>query len=165
MTMLANVDIEGSGQKVTTITNTGLPTLDAANDTVLSSLTVENTNGDVAIRASGASPMIEHVTARSTGAATSIGIKLGMGAAPTLIHVTTASDGDGVENNAAAVMVRDSVLAGAVNGIENNAAGVGASKIVNTQIDGGADEGGIASSFTCLGAYDGTFSALDYGCQ
>ena len=113
-------------------------------------------------------PRLQNQRAREQGLRLSavgapIGVKLGMGAAPMLTHVTTVSDGDGVENNIATVTVRDSILGGAANGIEN--VGAAASSIVNTQITGGASDGGAGTTFTCLGAYDGAFTALDGNCQ
>ncbi len=163
VTMLANVDIDGSGQKLTVITNTATPTLAGANDAALTSLTVENTDGGSAIQASGVSPMIKHVTARATGAGTPKAVEIGMGAAPMLTHVTTQSDGDGMTSTAATATIRDSILNGTTTGIVN--AGGATTDIVNTQITGGASDGGTGASFSCVGAYDGSFTALDANCQ
>ncbi len=162
VTMKEYVDIEGAGEKPTTITNASSPTLAGADNAELRHLTVENTGGGQAIQNSGVSPMLTHVTARATGAGAPIAIKNGMGAAPMLTHVTTSSDGDGVENDGATATIRDSVLGGTTNGIENVTA---TANIVNAQIVGGATDGGTGATFTCLGAYDGTFTELDANCQ
>ncbi len=163
VTMQSFVDIEGSGEKLTMITNAASPTLAGTDNAELRHLTVENTGGATAIQNSGVSPMIKHVTARATGAATAKGVENGMGAGPMLTHVTTQSDGDGVESSgASSVTVRDSILNGAVNGIEN---ATSTASVVNTQISGGAADGATGATFTCLGAYDATFTELDANCQ
>jgi hypothetical protein len=164
VTMKGFVDIEGSGEKLTVVTSVSSPTLAGASDAELRHLAVENSGGGTAIQNSGVSPTIKHVTARATGAGAPKAVQIGMGAAPQLTHVTTLSDGDGVENNDTTISIRDSVLSGAVNGIENVGAAATAS-IVNTQIMGGAADGGSGTTFTCLGAYDAAFSELDANCQ
>jgi hypothetical protein len=104
LTMKPYVDIEGSGEMVTTITSAGtgsdsVGTVRGANYAELRFLTVEATGGSVdtvAIYNYGASPQITHVTARASGATDdNFGVRNRSYSSPKMAHMTIeASGGD-----------------------------------------------------------------------
>lgn len=99
LVMKPYVDIEGSGEGVTTITSadaSGTGTVVAANNTELRHLTVKN-NGSgqqsVAIFAQTASPRITHVTASASGSSENYGLHISNGSSVLTNVTATASSG------------------------------------------------------------------------
>lgn len=99
--MRAYVDIEGSGEGVTTITSalgTGLGTVIGANNSELRQLTVKNTGEPnqqvVGIFTESTSPRISHVTAIASGGSENYGIHTSNGT-PVLDYVTASASGGG----------------------------------------------------------------------
>lgn len=171
VTMLPFVDIEGSGQKVTIIRHTA-NTVIGADDAELRQLTAEAIGpggGYHALLVLGTSPMVKHVTLRTSGATDgNVGLGGSAGSAPILDHVTAiAQAGPGTNDNAIAVgagwtvTIRNSILQGADSATA--LFGTGTAKIINTQLIGPAS--GTAAQYACLGAYDGTVTELDTNCQ
>jgi len=98
LTMKPYVDIEGSGEGVTTITSadaSGAGTLVATSNSELRNLTVKN-NGtgqqSVAIFAQTASPRITHVTASASGGSENYGLHISNGS-PVLTNVSASASG------------------------------------------------------------------------
>jgi hypothetical protein len=89
------IDIQGSGQDVTTVEAESSDAISLPDNSELSDLAVENaesSGGPVAITVTGGSPRILDVTATATGAASSaIGIGVDSGASPTLLDVTASA--------------------------------------------------------------------------
>jgi hypothetical protein len=117
------VDIEGSGEGITTITSalgSGSGTVVAANNSELRYLTVKNTGEAgqqvVAIFSETASPRLNHVTATASGGAENYGIHTSNGTV-SLKHVTAVATGGaqtfGVINFNSVMNVSDSVFSGA----------------------------------------------------
>lgn len=130
VTMLQNVDIEGSGEQTTRITYTGAPaytagTVVGANNAELRSLAVENTGGDtyaVAIY-NGTSPSLLHVTASASGGTSySFGV-LNERSSATMSSVTASASGGtqcvGVYNYDNSSTVMTGVTASASGGISS----------------------------------------------
>jgi hypothetical protein len=99
--MLPYVDVEGSGEGVTTITSalgTGSGAVVAANNSELRYVTVKNTGEPnqqvVAIFSETASPRLSHVTAIGSGGSENYGIHTSNGA-PVLSYVTASASGGG----------------------------------------------------------------------
>lgn len=98
--MKANIDIEGSGTGITTITHGGnsAPTVTTANDIRLSGLTVEHTGGSstaIGLSTNISSPHVSHVEVHSSGATgTSYGV-LNVGGRLMMEHSTVYSSGGG----------------------------------------------------------------------
>jgi hypothetical protein len=95
------VDIEGSGEGITTITaalGTGSGTVVAANNSELRYVTVKNTGESnqqvVAIFSETASPRLSHVTAIGSGGSENYGIHTSNGT-PVLSYVTASASGGG----------------------------------------------------------------------
>ena len=176
VSMKQYVDIEGSGQKLTTISGTTTGVV-GADDAELRQLTVEAVGPGpevIAMFVGSTAPMIKHVTLRASGATTTGNFGLlssGVGSAPMLKHVSAlASAGAGagpdtavLAQNSASVTIRDSTLDGD-DASASNTSGASAS-IVNTQLVGAATDGASGATFACLGAFDGTFTELDANCQ
>ena len=167
VTMKPFVDIEGSGEKVTTITSASNPTVLGAGFSELRRLTVAQTGGGVGIQNSGPSPTIKHVTVDATGAG-AVGVHAQSGAAPVLIATTVSSSDRGVVVFQVTATIRDSILAGVGAGLDlGGIPGFPATaNVVNTQIVGGATmPAATDETYNCLGAYDATFTELDTSCQ
>lgn len=98
LTMKPYLDIEGSGEGVTTVTSrvdTGLGTIVGASNAELRFLTVKNEGGGtigLAFSAETASPRLTHVTAVSSGALTNYGLRFSNGS-PLLTNVTARATG------------------------------------------------------------------------
>lgn len=101
------VDIEGSGEGVTTIRRSGSPNYDtgtvvASNKSKLSSLTVENTGGATratAVWNEGATSFrLAHVTAKASGGNTNVGVD-NFNASPEITDVVAAASGGSGTNN------------------------------------------------------------------
>jgi hypothetical protein len=95
------VDVEGSGEGITTITSalgTGLGTVVAANNSELRYVTVKNTGEPnqqvVSIFSETASPRLSHVTAIASGGSENYGIHTSNGN-PVLSYVTSTATGGG----------------------------------------------------------------------
>lgn len=131
VTMKEYVDIEGAGERLTTITyggsaaqNTG--TVVGASNAELRFLTVYNAGGNnyaTAIYNSGASPHLTHVTAiASDGSTTTCGVYNTASASPTMMHVTASGSGGhwcaGVLNYYASPTMTD-VIASCSEGYDN----------------------------------------------
>lgn len=92
------VDIEGSGEVVTTVTSavsSGYGTVVGADHSELRSLTVKNIGGgqqSVALFSESTSPRFTHVTAMSSGASENYGIHLSNGS-PVLSNVSASASG------------------------------------------------------------------------
>ena len=175
VSMLPFVDIEGAGQKVTTVTfaSDGSGTFIGADNAELRSLTAENTGAgslSIAMTNVGVAPMLKKVTLRASGGTVgNIAMVNDIGATPMLTHVTaiaaaeTSLDEAVSIDNSSVVEIRDSVLEG-----DNDAvltANGSTARIVNTQIIGPANKGAGLSTLTCLGAFDSAFTELGTDCQ
>ncbi|MEP7224759.1 MAG: hypothetical protein ABI783_07370 [Actinomycetota bacterium] len=94
------VDVEGSGEGVTTLTSTvssGYGTVVGADHSELRFLTVTNTGSgqqSVALYADSTSPRFLHVTALASGGSENYGIHLSNGS-PVLLNVTASASGGG----------------------------------------------------------------------
>ncbi|HKP53171.1 MAG TPA: hypothetical protein VJ183_11030 [Chloroflexia bacterium] len=106
-TMKPYVDIEGSGQDTTVLSDYGYSTgtsgtIVGANNTEIRSLTVENLGGDyyaVAMYADNTSPRLLDVTLKATnGQLSNWGLYVKNGAAPTLTNVTISASGGSMSN-------------------------------------------------------------------
>ncbi len=173
--MIPDVDIEGSGQKATTITDDGSVspgTVLGADDAELRHLTVASTGpaagASIAFHTIGKSPALRHVTLRASGGANNLALVNATGSVVSLVHVTASAAAEtvfdiAVENQTASIVIRDSVLEGDDSAVFNNTGAT--SSLVNTQLLGPANETGGGNTITCLGAYDGTFTELDTNCQ
>ena len=175
-TMKPFVDIEGSGQKLTTVSDAldSSSVVGGADNAELRSLTVENTGGgaglSIAVGNFAAAPMYRHVTFRASGGgAGNIAMVSSSNASPTLVHATLlALDETGLDaavetNTTSTVVIRDSVLEG-----DNRSALAGNGStlsIVNTQLIGPVVDGAGVNTITCLGAYDAAFAELGTDCQ
>lgn len=98
LTMKPYVDVEGSGEGVTTLTSgvsTGAGTVVGADHSELRFLSATNTGGgqqSVALFSESTSPRFTHVTASATGGAENYGIHVSNGA-PVLTNVTATASG------------------------------------------------------------------------
>ena len=115
------VDIEGSGELVTTITASGSTSFETgtvvgADNVELRFLTVENTGGSdfaVAIYNGGTSPRLTHVTASAWGGNSNYGVRNSTttSASPTMADVTAIASGGatavGVDNDVSAPTMKD----------------------------------------------------------
>lgn len=117
------VDVEGSGEGITTITSalsTGSGTVVGADNSELRYLTVENTGEAgqqvVAIFTESTSPRLSHVTARASGGAENYGVHTSNGT-PVLSYVTASATGGGqsfgVANYNSVMTVLDSTFSAA----------------------------------------------------
>ena len=100
LTMKPYVDVEGSGEGVTTLTSavsTGAGTIIGADHSELRFLTVKNVGGgqhSIALFSESTSPRYTHVTALSTGGTDSFGVHVSNGS-PVLTNVTSTGSGSG----------------------------------------------------------------------
>jgi hypothetical protein len=102
ISMRSFVDIEGSGERSTTISSEvegvfdGSGTVNGADDAELRDLTVENPGGGtsaIAISNNDASPRLTHVTASASGSEANIGVRNVFGANPLMVGVTATGSG------------------------------------------------------------------------
>lgn len=120
LTLKPYVDVEGSGEGVTTITSTvssGAGTVVGTDHAELRFLTVKNSGGGqqaVALFSESTSPRFTHVTAAASGAAENYGIHMSNGS-PVLTNVTASATGGSqsfaVGNFNGTVTVLDSAFA------------------------------------------------------
>ena len=111
--------------------------------------------------------LMRSVTAIGSGGQIAEGVVNGTDTQVVMLRVTARATGGSVQNWAvintlsADPIIRDSVLeaigTGAAAIINQDTSTV---RVANSQLTGGVTGGG----FTCVGAYDGSFSALDTGC-
>jgi hypothetical protein len=159
LSMQPYVDIEGSGEDVTTITsNTTSETVSGAKNAELRWLTVQNTDASggwaYSALALDSTARVTHVTASG---ATGFNV---VGGAVTLQAVTTpASDGTGVLEVGATVSIQASALRGskplaAVGGTFDVATSLVAAPVSNT-----------AGTYHCVGDYNASFVALGTACS
>jgi len=106
-------------------------------------------------------PILINVTATASGGTYSYGV-YNQNASTTMNNVTaTSSGGDSsysVYNTSSAPTIRNSALSGATYSIYNSSA----TAMVATSMLSGTVTGG---GFTCVGVYDGSFTALNTSCQ
>lgn len=144
------VDIEGSGELVTTIKRSGSSsggtgTVVGASNAELRFLTVQNTGGNgyaIAIYNSNVSPRLTHVTANASGGSTGYGV-CNYSSSPTMNSVTVSASGGstscGVYNNSSSpTMTNVTVSASDSEGSTDNYGicnyGSGTAKIDNSRI-------------------------------
>lgn len=154
LNMQPYVDIEGSGEDVTTITSgTALATVQGADNAEMRWLTVQNTAAGYAVEANATDSTARflHVTARGTvGFAESNGLV-------TLQDVTTpASDQTGLLATSGTVIVQASTIQGSVVAL---AAPGGAFAVATSLI-----QGSIAGTLTCVDDYKADFTPLNSTC-
>lgn len=167
--MRSYVDIEGSGEGVTTITSaiaTGSGTVVGANNSELRYLTVTNTGQPnqqvVAIFTETTSPRFSHVTAIASGGSENYGIHTSNGTI-VLNHVTSSASGGGqsfgVANYNSVMTILDSTFS-AADAANFNAGFVttygGSNKVNNSMIN--ASGGAIAIG---MRAYNGTHTLVN----
>ena len=175
--MKEHVDIQGSGEGNTLITNStsavqdicNKPTVLGANNAELRFLTVRNTGTAttsscvVAILNIGASPRLTHVTAQVTASQSiNIGV-LNVTASPTMTDVTaTASGGDniGVQNFSASPTIKQSKLTGSFSSLLHESTSANdAAKVALTQLVGPVTrEGG---TLQCFNNYNDNLGAVN----
>lgn len=163
------VDIEGSGEGVTTLTSTRggfTGAVFGASNTELRFLTVKNTggsiNGAVAIRSAVNPFRLIHVTATgASGGGSNFGVAIDGGVA-TLDEVTaTGSSGNinyGVANYSGNTQIRNSRIVGGTYTIYSSS---GTVRVGASQLDGGAVG---SSSVTCAGVYDENYTFYPNTC-
>ena len=174
------VDVEGSGQGVTTITCAcGAADYDASAATVsagdivaeIRHLTINNTGGDT--RSYGVytedvvdgSVSMSDVTATATATSTYNASVVNYDSSPSMTNVTATATGGtnsrGVYNvSSSSPSVRNSSITGDDDSIFNG--GTSSAQVADTMLDGTVAAGG---GLTCVGAYDETFSALNASCS
>ena len=163
VTMKAYVDIEGSGELNTKITQVGSAvftgTVLGANNAELRFLTVENTGGfatAVAIYNNGASPRLTHISAIASGGGTSTtGVSNTNDSSPSMTNVSVSASGTkfniyGVSNNASSPTMTDvsvSASGGAHNyGVSNSNASSPTMTDVSVSVSGGSYNYGVSNA-------------------
>ena len=109
------------------------------------------------------SPTMTNVTASASGGANSYGV-FNNSSSPTMTNVTASASGGqdiGVYNlNSGTIMINNSVIIGSTSTIFNL---ITTTRVANTELNGGSVLS--VEGLTCVGAYNGSYVALNTSCQ
>lgn len=167
LVMKPYVDVEGSGEGVTTITATGSEnvqtgTVVGAANSEVRFLTVKSTGGTSATAIySGATSSfrLTSMTAIASGGSSNFGVQVGLRANSTLNQTTVTASGGGESYGVftrgnSQVQIRNSAITGATNTI----ASAGGVRVVTTQLVGGAAYGPAQYAPRCVAVYDENYN-------